>query len=342
MTHPHVRAAIAPALLLAYPATVAAALWPSTWAFAVTALIAYVADALAVRENLAITERLAQASAGVTVRFLLRELALLLLLARLGHASDTAYGVLAAGLLGLHALRGVYSGLTLYVIRRRRLPLVTRGLDVSELRIPDAPNPLMTTRHTRTMLHLDVPVLAGALFGVWAGVGGLAVAYALGLLALGVMGRHALRNRHLGDEDRILDVVNRRLAELAPEAALYFSGTADAAYQANMWLATMDDLEHQAVIILRERVLVPLLGRSRTPILCAPKAMDMARLDLSTVRSALYPANVGKNLHMLRVSGIRSTSSSATATATSPPVSTRTPRSMTRSGSPVRPDGSAT
>jgi hypothetical protein len=73
-----------------------------------------------------------------------------------------------------------------------------------------------------------------------------------------------------------------------------------------MWLSTMDDLEHRAVIILRERVMVPLLGRTGTPVLCVPKAMDMVRLDLSSIRVALYPANVGKNLHMLRMSGIRS------------------------------------
>ncbi len=192
------------------------------------------------------------------------------------------------------------------MIRRRRLPVVTRGFDLSELRIPDAPHPWLTTRHSRTMLHLDVPVLAGALFGLWAGVGGLAVAYALGLTATALMVRHAVRNRHLADEDRIFDVVNRRLAEQRPEVALYFSGSPDSAYQANMWLSTVDDLDHRAVIFLRERAIVPLLGRTRTPVLCVPKTMDMTRLDLSTVRSALYPANVGKNLHMLRMSGIRS------------------------------------
>jgi hypothetical protein len=294
------------ALVLSYPATVVAALWPSTWAFAATAGIAYVADATASREEESLTERLAQVNAGVTVRFLLRELALLLLLIREGHAGGTGFAILALGLLGLHGLRGAYSALTLYVIRRRRLPAVTRGMDLSELRIPDAPHPVLTTRHARTMLHLDVPVLAGALFGVWAGVGGLAVAYALGLVAAGLMVRHALRNRHLSDENRVFEVVNRRLAELRPEVALYFSGSPDSAYQANMWLSTMDDLDHRAVIILRERAMVPLLGRTRTPVLCVPKAMDMVRLDLSTLRCALYPANVGKNLHMLRMSGIRS------------------------------------
>jgi hypothetical protein len=306
MTGRWIIAATGPALALSYPATVVAALWPSTWAFALTSLIAYVADELSARQNPAGTERLAQVNVGVTVRFLLRELALLLLLVRQGHANGAGFVILALGLLGLHGLRGAYSAVTLYVIRRRRLPVVTRGMDLTELRIPDAPHPMLTTRHTRTMLHLDVPVLAGALFGVWAGVGGLAVAYALGLTAAGLMARHVLRNRHLGDENRVFAVVNRRLAELRPEVALYFSGPPDSAYQANMWLSTVDDLDERAIVILRERAMVPLLGRTRTPVLCVPKAMDMVRLDLSSLRSALYPANVGKNLHMLRMSGIRS------------------------------------
>jgi hypothetical protein len=295
-----------PAILLAYPATVVAALWPSTWAFAATALIAYVADEVVFRANLGVGDRLAQVNVGVTVRFLFCELALLLMLVRQGHAGDSAFVILTLGLLGLHGMRGAYSALTLYVIRRRRLPVVTRDIDLSPLRIPDAPSPLLTTRHTRTMLHLDVPVLAGALFGVWIGVGGLVVAYALGVTAALLMARHALRNRHLGNEDRIFDVVNARLAELSPEVALYFSGSPDSAYQANMWLSAVDDLDRRAVIILRERVMVPLLGRTRTPVLCVPKAMDMVRLDLSSLKCALYPANVGKNLHMLRMSGIRS------------------------------------
>jgi hypothetical protein len=306
MTYRRIVSAAGPALLLAYPATMVAALWPSTWAFAATALVAYVADEVAFRENSAVSERLSQVNVGVTVRFLFRELALLVMLVRQGHADRPAFVLLALGLLGLHGVRGAYSALTLYVIRRRRLPVVTRDIDLSALRIPDAPSALLTTRHTRTMLHLDVPVLAATLFGLWIGVGGLLVAYALGATAALVMARHALRNRHLGNEDRVFDVVNRGLAELSPEVALYFSGSPDSAYQVNMWLSTVDDLDRRAVIILRERVMVPLLARTRTPVLCVPKAMDLVRLDLSSLRCALFPANVGKNLHMLRMSGIRS------------------------------------
>jgi hypothetical protein len=297
---------IASALVLSYPAMVAAALWPNAVAFALAALVAYVADQLVARRGLRIDDGLTELNIGVEIRFLVGDLALLVLLVREGHAGESAFTLLAFGLLGLQVLRGAYSALTLFVIRRRRLPVVVRGVDLSELQIPDAPSPLLTTRHTRTMLLLDVPVLAGALLAPKAGVVGLAVAYALGLAAIAVMACHALRNRHLGDEDRIFSVVNRRLAELSPEVALYFSGTADSAYQANMWLSTMDELGRPAVVFLRERIMMPLIGQTRTPVICVARAADMVRLDLSSVRSALYPANVGKNLHMLRMAGIRS------------------------------------
>jgi hypothetical protein len=294
------------ALVLSYPGTVAAALVPDTWLFALTAVIGYATEDLASRHSKGITDRLSKVNAGITLRFVIRELALLLLLVRQGHADGTLFAALAVGLLGLHGLRAAYSALTLLVIRRRKLPLVTRGMDLSELAIPDAPDSMLTTRHIRTMLHLDVPVTVCALFGLSVGLAGLAFSYVVGLVALATMAWHARRNRHLSNEKRVFDVVNARLAELRPEVALYFSGSRDSAYQVNMWLSTIDDLDHPAVILLRERPMVSLVGRTRTPVICVPNAQDMVRLDLSSVRTALYPANVGKNLHMLRMPSIRS------------------------------------
>jgi hypothetical protein len=306
MTRRWTATAVDTALVLSYPAAVAAALVPDTWLFALAALIGYGAEELASRRTKGIAARLSKVNCGITLRFVLRELALLVLLIRQGHADERPFVALAIGLLGLHALRGAFSALTLLVTRLRRLPLLTRGLDMSELRIPDAPDAMLTTRHTRTMLHLDVPVMVCALFGLAAGLGGLAFSYVLGVAALADMAWHIRRNRHLGNEKRVFEVVNKRLAELRPEVALYFSGSRDSAYQANMWLSTIDDLDRPAVIVLRERPMVSLLGRTRTPVICVPNAQDMVRLDLSSVRMALYPANVGKNLHMLRMPTVRS------------------------------------
>lgn len=268
------------AATLSLPAVLVAALWPSTWAYVLFAAVGHATD----RQN-------------ATPRFLLRDVALLLLLIRQGHAGGAGFAALAAGLFGLHGVRAACAGLTILLKRRRRLPFATRRIDLGALGIPDAPRQL-------NVVYLDVPVIAGALLGLtpW----GLAVAYAVGLAAVAYLTRHFLRNRRLGDRERAFEVLNARLAELAPEVILYFSGSTDSAYQVNMWLSTLDGLGHRALILLRERPLLPLLGRTATPVVCVPSAPDLVKVDLSSARCALYPANVGKNLHLLRVPGIRS------------------------------------
>jgi hypothetical protein len=265
---------------LCLPAVAVAALWPSTWAYVLFAAVGHVTD-----------RRTA------TPRFLLRDVALLLLLIRQGHVGGAGFAALAVGLFGLHGVRAAYTALAILIRRRRRLPFATRGIDLGALGIPDAPRQF-------AVVYLDVPVIAGALLGLapW----GLVVGYALGLAALAHLARHLLRNLPLGDRQRAFDVLNARLAELAPEVVLYFSGSTDSAYQVNMWLSTLDGLGHRALILLRERPLLPLLGRTATPAVCVPGTPDLVKVDLSTVRCALYPANVGKNLHLLRVPGIRS------------------------------------
>ncbi|HEY7485208.1 MAG TPA: hypothetical protein VH912_12165 [Streptosporangiaceae bacterium] len=297
------------AFLASYALLPLAALWPSAWAFGGLALISYLVE---LRISPYLVRVLSQSAAGLTLRFVIREIALLVLLARLGDPDATWYIVFAAGLVGLHGLRALHSSLALYVVRRRRLPVVTRGIDLAELRIPDAPPRLLAERHVRTLLHLDVFPLAGAVAGAVAGSAagpallGLAVAYGLALVAIAATAWHAWRSRHLGDEQRVLDVVAERVRELRPEVVLYFSGALDMAYQINMWLSTLDRLDRRTLIVLRERGMVDLLDRTSAPVLCLPRAQTMMNFPMpASVRVALYSANAGNNIHMLRIPGIK-------------------------------------
>ena len=70
----------AAALVASYPLLMATALWPNVTAFAAVAVVSYLAEALAYRLATALSAALAQIHFGVTLRFGLRELALLLLL----------------------------------------------------------------------------------------------------------------------------------------------------------------------------------------------------------------------------------------------------------------------
>jgi hypothetical protein len=155
------------------------------------------------------------------------------------------------------------------------------------------------------MLFLDVPALAGGLVAdladdfTWS-LAGIAIAIAVGIAGCAGIAPYARRNKHLGDKDRILRVVNDQAREHPPQVALYFSGAPDTAYQVNMWLETLARLGRPAVIIMRERALVPLLGRTSLPVVCIDGSADLMNFSLPSVRVALYPSNTGKNIHMLR------------------------------------------
>jgi hypothetical protein len=294
-------------LVAVYPLLVAAALWPNAWAFLGLAAISYLAE---MRTTGYVVRALSQVSAGQPLRFVIRQTALLLLLVRLGWADTPWFVGFAGGLLALHLHRAVHSGLALYVVRRRRLPVVTRGIDLAELAIPDAPPRFVAGRHTRTLLHLDVfPVAGGAAWALaggpaWLGAAGLAVSLGLGAALTAVVARHVLRVRHLGDGSRAVKVVKRQIRKLKPEVVLYFSGSLDMAYQVNMWLSTLDRLDRRGLVVLRERGMVDRLGPTKSPVVCIPGPADVMSLDLSTVRVAFYPSNAAKNLHLLRLPGI--------------------------------------
>ena len=159
------------------------------------------------------------------------------------------FAAFALGVMALHGLRAVYSALAIYVSQRRRLPVVTRNVDLSELRIPDPPPRLLTVNHSWKMLFLDVPAVMGGLVAdladdfTWS-LAGMSLAVAAGNRCLrGHRQLYARRSRHLGDKARVLRVVNDRIRDYAPQVVLYFSGARDAVHQANMWLDTLARLD---------------------------------------------------------------------------------------------------
>jgi hypothetical protein len=72
-----------------------------------------------------------------------------------------------------------------------------------------------------------------------------------------------------------------------------------------MWLETMEQLDTRPLIILRERAILERMAPTTVPVICVPGGVHLMNMDLSTVRVALYAANVGKNIHMLRVPTIK-------------------------------------
>ena len=300
-------------LIGSYPLLFIAAVLPDghddrltgSWLFAAAAVAGYAAEVMAPRVATYAVNLLNWLQVGTALRFVFREAALIVLLARVLDADAGPFAAFTLGVMALHGLRAVYSALAIYINQRRRLPVVTRNIDLSELRIPGQAPGLLTVNHSWKMLFLDVPAVMGGLVGdieddfTWS-LAGMSLAVAMSIAACALVAPYARRNRHLGDKARVLRVVNAQTREYAPQVVLYFSGARDAAYQVNMWLETLARLDRPAVIIMRERWLVPLLGRTGLPVVCIDGTVDLMNFSLPGVRVALYPSNTGKNIHMLR------------------------------------------
>ncbi|MEV7685574.1 hypothetical protein [Streptomyces bungoensis] len=302
-------AELAAALLvvLGFPGLMLAALVPNVYAFAAAAAVTYLADHYLHRKGSYLINRLSKVRAGLSIRFLIRQLLLVLLLARLAlPGSLLLYGAIAC-FISFYGLQAPHGALVTLIRNRRRMPVATRNVDLrSRIRIPDAPPRGLLHRSAEKMLHLDLFAVAGILLAAAlgssaAGFTGIGLTVGLGCLYVAVLVPYVRGRKTPPKADDVLAAVDDWLAAYKPETVLYFSGSKDSAYQVNMWLETMEQLHSRPLIILRERVILSSLAPTTVPVVCVPGGVHLMNMDLSTVRVALYAANVGKNIHLLRV-----------------------------------------
>ncbi|WP_328481896.1 hypothetical protein OHS71_26855 [Streptomyces sp. NBC_00377] len=294
-------------MMLGYPGLMAAALVPSAPAFAAAAAVTYLADLYLHRKGSRLIGLLGKVRAGLSTRFLVRELLLILLLARLDLAEEPVFYAAIACFTVFFGLQAPHGALVTLIGKRRQMPVVTRNVDLaSRLRIPDAPPRSLLSRATVKMLHLDLAAVVGLLVcaigdSVAPGYAGIAVTLGLGGLYVVALVPYLRAKRLPPKADKVLGVMSAWLREYRPQTVLYFSGSDDSAYQVNMWLETMEQMESRPLVILRERTVLEKMAPTSVPVVCVPGGVHLMNLDLSMVRVALYCANVGKNIHLLRV-----------------------------------------
>ncbi|MFH0175742.1 hypothetical protein ACIA6D_27595 [Streptomyces cacaoi] len=294
-------------MMLGYPGLMAAALVPSAPAFAAAAAVTYLADLYLHRKGSRLIALLGKVRAGLSTRFLVRELLLILLLARLDLSQEPVFYAAIACFTVFFGLQAPHGALVALIGKRRQMPVVTRNVDLaSRLRIPDAPPRRLLSRATVKMLHLDLAAMVGLLVCALtdteaAGFAGIGVTLGLGALYVLVLVPHLRAKRLPPKADKVLGTVSAWLREYRPQTVLYFSGSDDSAYQVNMWLETMEQMESRPLVILRERTVLEKMAPTSVPVVCVPGGVHLMNMDLSMVRVALYCANVGKNIHLLRV-----------------------------------------
>ncbi|MFF4355752.1 hypothetical protein [Streptomyces sp. NPDC001604] len=294
-------------MMLGFPAIMVAALVPSVYAFAAAAAVTYLADHYLHRKGSYLVNRLSKVRAGLSIRFLIRELLLILLLARLDLANNLIYYGAIGCFIAFYGLQAPHGAVVTLIRNRRRLPVATRNVDLkSRINIPDAPPMGLLDRSAEKMLHLDLAAVIGILISAEAGSSvagfiGIGITLGLGCLYVLALVPYVRGRRIPPGADKVLAAVDDWLHEYKPQTVLYFSGSKDSAYQVNMWLETMEQLDSRPLIILRERVILQNLAPTTVPVICVPGGVHLMNMDLSTVRVALYAANVGKNIHLLRV-----------------------------------------
>ncbi len=309
-------------LLGSYPVLLASALWPAPLAFAAVAAVSYAAEYAAPRVARRLLDLLGKVHLGITLRFAARQTAALLLVARTAGPDSAWFVAVAAGGFGLHMVRAAHTGLAMRLRQMLgSMPVTTRNLDVSALRIPKLPPRWLRDARSVRFLYLDALPVLGAGAGAAAAAGGAvppaagAVAAAAGAalaLVLGAAGALALipyvrRALPLTDKARVLQVVSEQVRAYDPEVILYFSGATAAAYQARMWLPVLERIDRRAIVVLRERGMAAHLEPSTLPMVCIPSSADlMSFRALFSAKLCLYVSNVGRNVHMLRIPTLRS------------------------------------
>ena len=280
--------------------------WP---VFAAVLATTYATEAWTQRTVPAVIDLLRRVQLGTSILTLIRQVSVVLLVAVSPHIGSAGLWFLACGFVLGHAVRAAVTGLLTYVAARRKLPVATRNVDLSVLRIPDSLHRRWTPSQRRVLFEMDIPITIGVfaahLWRLDAAIAvGAAVAVGVMVLRTGVLLSSAYSNRHLKRKRWVLDRVRDEVAATSPEVALYFTGSDTSIYQINMWLRTLEQSGRNAVIIMRERGLLRQLGATSIPTVCIPDNIDLMNFELPTIRAALYPGNAGKNIHMLRIPGV--------------------------------------
>ncbi|MFJ2769531.1 hypothetical protein [Streptomyces sp. NPDC087300] len=247
----------------------------------------------------------------VTVRQLLRDMLILVGLLRIDGISPLAeQSPLTIALLAFYALHFACQAAAVLVRRTRALPIVTRNIDTSKLHLTAAPPRILSRRQAHRLLTFSVPTTVGLMItavttdAYWGGIG---LGISITLIGAGALylATWLLPKKRAKNDQRVLEWLDEWLAEYRPTVAMYFSGGTTSAYQANMWLSTLSQLDGKPLIVLRERFMVQKIDATDVPIICFPKVATMFSLETSTLKMMLHPANAAKTSQVLRIPTIK-------------------------------------
>ncbi|MFD7918211.1 hypothetical protein ACFV3R_03145 [Streptomyces sp. NPDC059740] len=299
------------ALLLAFVAQLVGALLPVVPLFVAASVVNLGLDLFLQHKQPGLLALLGRIRLDVTIRQLLRDMLVLIGLTHIhGINPLREQAPLTLALLVFYVAHFACQAVAVLVRRSRSLPFLTRNIDVSALRLSDAPPRLLARQTGRRLLRFALPGTVGLMVtaltrqAVWGGTG-LVIGVLLSVGGTVHLATWLLRSKRLPHQDKALEWLDGWLAQYRPTVGMYFSGGTSSAYQANMWLSTLDALEGRPIIVLRERFMMQKIEATDIPIVCLPKVAHLMRLEHSTLKVLLHPANSGKTSQVLRIPSIK-------------------------------------
>ncbi|MFI5521076.1 hypothetical protein [Streptomyces platensis] len=299
------------AMMVAFTAQLLGALLPVIPLFIAASVVNLGLDLVLQHKQPGLLAVLGRIRFDVTVRQLLRDMLILVGLLHIDGINPLEeQAPLTITLLLFYGTHFVCQAVAVLVRRTRSLPFVTRNIDASALRLTDAPPRILSRQTGRRLLRFSVPTTTGMMLtaittdAYWGGIG-LAVSLALSAGGTLYLGTWLLPKKRVANEKQALEWLDNWLTEYQPTVGMYFSGGSSSAYQANMWLSTLADLDGNPIIVLRERFMVQKIEATDVPIVCIPKVANLMRLEHSTLKVLLHPANSGKTSQILRIPSIK-------------------------------------
>ncbi|GAA3364069.1 hypothetical protein GCM10017744_061370 [Streptomyces antimycoticus] len=284
-----------------------AALTGAGGVFAGAGLVGCGCELLLHRTEPGLMARLGRLHMGATSRFEIRCVLLLLLLGRLHVTGPIGLAAAMTLVLCLLAGQALHAALITLIRRRRALAVAARNIDLRRLDISDRPPRQLTEWPGQRMLVYELSALLGLTASLMTGdarwvVAALTLAAGSCLITVVALVPYLVRAiRRLPGAAQVLAEVDAWLIHRRPRTVLYFSGPRDRADQLTRWLGPVAALPTPSLVIVRERELLEALEPTPLPVLCVPSAAHLSQLDLGGVRVALYPANTGRNIHLLRI-----------------------------------------
>ncbi len=244
------------------------------------------------------SQLLDQAEFGMPMRFILRVLAGLVVSDQIdGENAVRTFAAVAVAYVLVLCARALHQ-------EYRRVgplkPMETRNIPGSP-RLHDAP-PRRALEVVVTQLLVLAPVLFGAPWLLVLLTGIVAIAVLATITIPDARASWALRQQKRATGFTApLRQIQEFLDDYQPEVVVHLSGPAEAGYQINTWLESLEALDRRVFIVLRDHRLFTRLASTSIPTLELKDPGELLMLDFSSARVALYPSNTGNNIHLLRL-----------------------------------------